>query len=258
MINIIEKLGQWLIKTAEFFYNYYFFTLNIIKGVIKFKVFNPAISLVVYRQIYFTGVQILPMYTVISIVFGLMLVGGLSQFLIMLGAQERIGMVLTTLTVRELAPLVTAILLILRSSTAVTAEIALMKMNNEIETLQSLSIDPHDYLYLPRILAGFVSMAALSTFFMVVAISGGYFILSFSLNISFDFLIRSMFDSLSVSDVLCFIFKIFTLGYFIMSLPIFSAIEIKGAVTDIPIALLKGMLRIFYSIILVEGIGLFI
>jgi phospholipid/cholesterol/gamma-HCH transport system permease protein len=205
--------------------------------------------------VYFTGVQILPMFSLISIVIGLALVGGLTNFLVQFGAQDRVGDILVLVTVKQLAPIVVAILLTLRSSTAVTAEIALMKMNNEIETLKSLSINPFVYLYIPRILSGVVCMGALATIFVYISIIGGYLILSFNLNISFDFLIQTIFDAFNFKIVLVFLIKVLLMGYFVMSIPIYTALQVGNAVTEIPIALLKGMLRLFYALILVEVLG---
>lgn len=258
MKQIILKLGSWAIDTALFYLGYLGFTGNFIKGCFNKHLLNPSVRLVFFRQIYFTGVEIMPMFSVISIFIGLALVGGLTNFMVQLGAQDRVGNVLVTLSIEQLAPMVTAILLTLRSSTAVTAEIALMKMNREIETLESLSINPFVYLYIPRIVSGIVCMGALATIFVYIAILGGYLILSFDLNISFDFLIQTIFDAFSINMVLVFLIKIVLLGYFIMSIPIYSALQVKGAVTEIPIALLRGMLRLFYAIILVEILGVFI
>lgn len=212
-------------------------------------------KLVFFRQIYFTGVQILPMFSVVSIVIGLALVGGLTKFMVQFGAQDRVGDVLVLVTIKHLAPMVAAILLVLRSSTAVTAEIALMKMNNEIDTLRSLSINPFIYLYIPRIASGIVCTGALATIFVYISLLGGYMILSFNLNISFGFLMQTIFDAFNFKIVLVFLMKIVLLGYFLMSLPIFSALQVHNSVTEIPIALLKGMLRVFYALIFVEVLG---
>ncbi|PLX66430.1 MAG: ABC transporter permease [Denitrovibrio sp.] len=258
MKQIIQKLGSWAIDTSLFYFGYLNFTLNFIKGCFNRHLLNPSVKLVFFRQIYFTGVQILPMFSIISIIMGLALVGGLTNFMVQFGAQDRVGDVLVILTVKQLAPLLTAILLTLRTSTAVTAEIALMKMNREVETLKSLSINPFVYLYIPRILSGIVCLGALSTIFVYIAILGGYMILSFNLNISFDFLIQTIFDAFTFKTVLVFLIKVVLLGYFIMSIPIYSALQVDNAVTEIPIALLKGMVRLFYAIILVEVLGVLI
>jgi len=255
MKQIIQKLGRSAVDAVLFYVGYIGFTYNFIKGCFNIRLLNPSVKLVFARQIYFTGVQIIPMFSVVAIALGLALVGGLTKFMVEFGAQDRVGEVLVLITIKHLAPFVTAILLTLRSSTAVTAEIALMKMNSEIDTLKSLSINPFIYLYIPRILSGIVCMGALSTIFVYISILGGYMILSFNLNISFDFLIQTIFDAFNFRIVLVFLIKVVLFGYFIMSIPIYSALQVGNAVTEIPIALLRGMLRLFYAIILVQLLG---
>lgn len=255
MRSIIESTGKKAIDSMRFFAGYFQFTVLFFKGCFNPHIFYPSVQLVFLRQIYFTGVQIIPTFSVISIAIGLALVGGLTQFMVQFGAQDAVGQVLVTTTIKQLAPLVTTILLVLRSSSAVTAEIALMKMNREIETLKSLSIDPFVYLFIPRIVSGIICLAALSIIFIYVSILGGYFILSFNLNISFDFLIGTIFDAFTFNTLLVFLIKLVLSGYFIMSIPIYTALQVGDAVTEIPIALLKGMFRLFYAIIIVEIIG---
>lgn len=255
MKKIIEATGAKTIEALKFFIGYLGFTATLIRACFNPRFFYPAVRLVFRRQIYFTGVQILPTFTFISIAMGLAIVGGLTNFMVQFGAQDAVGGVLVSITIKELAPILTAMLLTLRSSTAVTAEIALMKMNREIETLKSLSIDPYIYLYAPRILSGVLCLSALSVIFVYVAIIGSYLILSFNLNISFDFLISTIFDAITIETVLIFIIKILLAGYFVMSIPIYSALQVGNAVTEIPISLLKGMFRLFYALIFVEIIG---
>jgi phospholipid/cholesterol/gamma-HCH transport system permease protein len=258
MRNTITAAGRKDIESMSFFAGYFRFTVLFLKGCFNPHLFYPSVLLVFLRQIYFTGVQKIPTFSVVAVAIGLALVGGLTQFMVKFGAQDAVGSVLVDITIKELAPLVTMILLTLRTATAVTAEIALMKMNREIETLKSLSIDPFVYLYVPRIVSGIVCLSALSIIFIYISILGGYFILSFNLNISFDFLIGTIFDALTFKTVLVFLIKIMLLGYFLMTMPIYTALEVGNAVTEIPIALLRGMLRLFYAIIFVEIIGVLI
>jgi phospholipid/cholesterol/gamma-HCH transport system permease protein len=258
MNAFIYSIGSSFVNAIKNSTLYFIFATNILKSFLKFKLFNPAIFLVFIRQTYFTGVQILPVVFIISLIFGMVLVGILTKFLINLGVYDKIGQILTILIIRELAPVVTALLLSLRSSTAVGAEIAVMNIGNEMNTLKSLNISLKDYLFLPRIFAGLISLFSLSTFFSFVAIFGGYFILSFQLNITFDYLLQLIFDYITFSDIFCFLYKNLTLGFLIMSIPIFTSMQIKGENTLIPIAILKGMMRVFYAIAFVEITGVFI
>lgn len=258
MRDAISGVGAFFVNSFVTLVLYLNFSKTILIKIIRIKLFNPSIFLVFLRQIYFTGVQIFPVFFFISLAVGVLLVGVLTNFLAGLGAYEQIGQSLTILIIRELSPLITAVLLSLRSATAVSAEIAVMNISGEVETLKAYNIDPVEYLFLPRIAAGLISMVSLSTFFAFISIIGGYFLLSFNMNITFDYLLSLIFDYLSFNDVFAFIYKTFLLGFLIISVPIFTSANVKNANTEIPIALLKGMMRLFYGIIFVEITGIFI
>lgn len=252
MEKFIRNIGQKFIATALFYYGFVGFSNKVMKTILKLRLFNPAVTMVTFRQIYFTGVQILPTYIIISLIMGVALVGMLAQAVDALGGIDQLGRLMVVITMKELAPIVTALLLAMRSATAVTAEISLMKINREIDSLKSLAIDPFEYLYLPRIMAGVISMMALSIIFVCVSILGGYFILSFLQDMSFDYMMTTMFDNFELFDILAFLIKTTFLGFAIMSIPIYTALETKEAVTEIPIALSRGMMRLFYAFVLIE------
>lgn len=152
MINLIEKMGAFFVQGLTTHILYFHFSWKILKGFINFRLLNPAIFLVFTRQTYFTGVQIFPIVFFISLIVGIALVGVLTNVLVSIGAHDKIGQMLTILIIRELAPLITGILLALRSSTAVGAEMAVMNLGNEMKTLKSYQISEYDYLFLPRVL----------------------------------------------------------------------------------------------------------
>ncbi|KAA0259420.1 ABC transporter permease [Deferribacter autotrophicus] len=258
MKSFLINLGAAFLNFYIFIKDYLAFSYKIIKSVLRFNLFNKAIFTVFIRQVYFTGVQILPTYIIVSLVFGIALVGFLSRQLIELGIYNELGKILVLLIVRELGPIVTVILLALRSSTAVGAEISVMKLSREIDTLEYFEIDPVKYLYLPRIFAGLTCMVSLSIFFSFISITGGYLLLSFNLGITFDYLLSLIFDYVSLSDIAAFFYKTIMFGFFLMSIPIYSALWVKKANTEIPISLLKGMMRLFFAILFVEITGAFI
>lgn len=255
MKRFVEDIGRRFVATALFYHGFTRFSRQIFRAFVLLKPFNPAVFIVLTRQVYFTGIQILPTFIMLSLAIGIGIIGVLTQMMINIGASDSVGPFLTTFFVREAAPLITATLFALRSSTAITAEIALMKLNREIETLRSLEVDPHDYLYAPRILSGMICMLALSTIFIYVGILGGYSIMGIFLDTTLDVIVAQMYDTLTVRDILCFIFKVTAWGYLLFAIPIYSALEVQASTFEIPIALLRGMMRLFYAGILVEAIG---
>lgn len=258
MTRFIQGLGKFFVDGFRVLIDYLRFCNKILARFISFKVFNPAIFLVTLRQVYFTGVQIIRVMIIIAIIFGLGLVGTLGKFLMSIGAYQQIGVVFVVVVIREVAPFLIALLLSLRSATAVGAEISMMKLGGEIRYINSHGIDEFSYLFLPRIFAGIICSFSLAVFFAAVAVTVGYFFLSFQLNITFDYMVMLIFDALNVNDIFCFIYKTVLFGFVLMSLPIFTSLGVGRATTDVPIALLKGMMRVFYGLIFVEITGIFI
>ena len=106
--------------------------------------YNSATRQVLIHQIYFTSVQILPLFIGISIIFGTLLMGIVFQIIKNLGLAEHLGRILMNLVVTELAPFVTVLLIALRSSSAINAEIAVMRVSKELNALDKFNIDAVD------------------------------------------------------------------------------------------------------------------
>ena len=96
----------------------------------------------------------------------------LSQF----GAEESLGVMVAASLVRELGPVVTALLVAGRAGSALTAEIGLMKATEQLSALEMMAVDPVRRILTPRFFGGVVSMPILAALFSAVGVLGGYFI----------------------------------------------------------------------------------
>jgi phospholipid/cholesterol/gamma-HCH transport system permease protein len=120
------------------------------------------------RQIHFTGVQALPYVTAVALVFGAVVV---TQALAFLGPDNEV--VLKAVVwggIRELGPLVTALLIIVRSAVAIAAEVALMRLKSGISDTLWRELEHEEELVLPRVLGVAVSSAMLVAYFQCFAI----------------------------------------------------------------------------------------
>ncbi|MBZ4642553.1 MAG: phospholipid/cholesterol/gamma-HCH transport system permease protein [Deferribacteres bacterium] len=257
-VNVCIKAGKFFVESSKTIVEFIGFSSFLIRNILKMNMFNPTVKLVFFRQIYFTGVQILSVFSIISLFMGFVFVGFLTQFLIKLNAYQEIGQVLSVLIIRELAPLISVIMLALRSSTAVGAEIAVMNITGETRTLKMYKVDLTDYLYVPRVMAGLISMVCLSTFFTFFSLAGGYFLLSIQTGADFAYITNIILDYVNLTDIFCFLYKSTFFGFLLMAIPIYTSKSVKNANTEIPVALLKGMMRLFYGIIFVEITGFLI
>ncbi|MEM6786151.1 MAG: ABC transporter permease [Myxococcota bacterium] len=123
------------------------------------------------RQMFFTGVQGLPAVTTTALVLGATII--LQTRVVAPGITgELLGGVLTAVVLRELAPLVTAIIVASRSGTAMATELGNMRAGLEMKGLASLGIDPGHYVVRPRLVASVVSILVLIVYFDVMAIAG--------------------------------------------------------------------------------------
>jgi phospholipid/cholesterol/gamma-HCH transport system permease protein len=92
------------------------------------------------------------------------------------GAEESLGVVVSLGLVRELGPVVTALLFAGRAGSALTAEIGLMKATEQLSAMEMMAVDPIRRVLAPRFLAGFISMPLLAAIFSAVGVLGGYFV----------------------------------------------------------------------------------
>lgn len=128
------------------------------------------------QQIYSVGVLSLLIILVSGLFVGMVL--GLQGYntLVDFGAEESLGTVVALTLVRELGPVVTALLFAGRAGSALTAEIGLMKATEQLSGMEMMAVDPIKRVLSPRFLAGFFSMPLLAAIFSAVGVLGGYFV----------------------------------------------------------------------------------
>ncbi|MCF7980711.1 MAG: lipid asymmetry maintenance ABC transporter permease subunit MlaE [Pseudomonadales bacterium] len=128
------------------------------------------------RQLYAVGVLSLPIIVVSGLFIGMVLSLQGYTILVDYGSEQAVGQMLALSLVRELGPVVTALLFAGRAGSSLTAEIGLMKATEQITSLEMLGIDPLRYVIAPRLLAGFFAMPLLVMIFNVVGVWGGYLV----------------------------------------------------------------------------------
>lgn len=128
------------------------------------------------EQLYFIGVLSLLIIILsglfIGMVVGLQGYNTLDKF----GASQQLGQLVALSVVRELGPVVTALLFAGRAGSALTAEIGLMKSTEQLASMEMMGVDPLRRIIAPRFWAGFISMPLLAIIFSTVAIWGGYLV----------------------------------------------------------------------------------
>ena len=172
MISFIENLGESALNIFEKLGRGVVFLLNALAGF-------PALILrftLVIQQLYAVGVLSLIIIGVAGFFVGMVL--GLQGYntLIDFGAEESLGVVVALTLVRELGPVVSALLYAGRAGSALTAEIGLMKATEQLSAMEMMAVDPMHRVIAPRLLAGIIAVPLLAALFSAVGVMGGYFV----------------------------------------------------------------------------------
>lgn len=172
MFDFLQKLGRYGLDVLARLGRRLIFLLLTIKGTTElFRKFHLLIT-----QIYSIGVLTLLIILVAGLFVGMVL--GLQGYntLVGFGAEESLGIVVALTLVRELGPVVTALLFAGRAGSALTAEIGLMKATEQLSGLEMMAVDPFRYIFAPRLIAGFIAMPLLAAIFNAVGVFGGYLV----------------------------------------------------------------------------------
>lgn len=128
----------------------------------------------IVRQVYFIGVKSISVITLISLftgmVIGLQMYYALAKF----GADGFLGAAVSLSLVRELGPVLTAIMITGRAGSSMTAEIGVMRISEQVDALRVMDINPLGYLVSPKLAASVICFPILTAFFDLVGMLGGY------------------------------------------------------------------------------------
>jgi len=155
----------------------------------------------ILKQLYSIGAQSI---TVVALVGGftgaVLAVQGeytLSQF----GATAFTGSAIALSLIRELGPVLTALMVNGRAGSAMTAELGIMKITEQVDALRSMGINPMKHLMVPRVIAGVISLPLLTAIFITIGIAGGYVVSIHSLGLSSGIFLALMKQSVKHIDV---------------------------------------------------------
>lgn len=129
------------------------------------------------------------------------------------GATAFTGSMVALSLIRELGPVLTALMVIGRAGSAITAEVGIMKITEQIDALRSMAVDPIKYLMAPRILAGIIAMPLLASIFIVVGIFGGYLVAVGLLGLSSGTFMGEMISAVDTFDVYSGLIKSLVFGF---------------------------------------------
>ncbi len=172
MTRQLARLGRAGIQSIERLGRGHLLLLNLLAGLADLAL-RPTLLI---KQLYAVGVLSVAIVTVSGLFVGMVLSLQGYYILSRFGAEETLGVMVAASLVRELGPVVSALLFAGRAGSALTAEIGLMKATEQLAGLEMMAVNPVKRILTPRFFAGFLSMPLLAAMFSAIGVLGGYFV----------------------------------------------------------------------------------
>jgi phospholipid/cholesterol/gamma-HCH transport system permease protein len=230
------------------------FTLRVARAAGRLSRAGRLVTLrVLVNQIRFTALQAVGLVTLLSALLSFLVVAQSAAQLGRLGALERIGTIMVVAVIRELGPLLTALIVVSRSGTAIAAEMATNRVMGEITALEAMGIDPYIYLVLPRVLGCIVSVACLMVVFDAVALVSGFLGAS-TTGMSIQGYTDIVLRTLSAKDVWITVAKGVFFGAAVALFCSFQGLSVTAGPTEIPQAVTRGVVGTIVAIFIMSAI----
>lgn len=199
-LNTIRELG----RMGEFFSRSFYYI-----------VLPPYPFERVVRQIYFLGVKTILVIVLTGLFTGMVLSLQMYYVLANFGAESRLGSIIALSLIRELGPVIAALMVIGRAGSALTAELGIMRITEQIDAIDSMALNPYKYLIVPNFVASLISLPILVTIFIVVGIWGGYLVGVELTGLSGGVYFGSIADSIVAKDLILSFTKSISFGLLI-------------------------------------------
>lgn len=248
MINTTALLGRRAIHFCTNIGRSLVFLLQTIFAKPRFK---QGIQMLV-KQLYFVGVLSLIIVLISGLFIGMVVALQGYNTLVKFGASQELGQLIALSVVRELGPVVTALLFAGRAGSALTAEIGLMRATEQLSCMEMMAVDPLWRVIAPRFWAGLIALPLLTLLFNVTAIYGGHMVGVDWLGVDNGSFWGNMQASVSFhNDVLGGIIKSIVFGFVVTWTAVYQGFYCRGNAEGISHATTK---TVVYGSLLVLGL----
>ncbi len=172
LLDKLQSIGHKSLSSVQRLGRGHVFLLQVLPAM-RGMLFRPSLLI---RQMYSVGVQTLLIIVVAGLFVGMVIALQAYNALVDFGAEDSVSVMVVLSLLRELGPVVTALLFAGRAGSALTAEIGLMKATEQLSGMEMMAVNPIERVIAPRFLAGVVSMPLLAAIFSAVGVVGGYLV----------------------------------------------------------------------------------
>ena len=207
----IQAIGHWTLTQLQELGRTGQFLAYALYSLVR----RPGRPVHVLKQIHFIGAKSLFVIVLTAAFTGMVL--GLQGYytLTKFGSEGMLGTAVALSLIRELGPVLSALMVTGRAGSAITAEIGIMRISEQIDALETMALDPYKYLISPKFIAAMISMPLLCAIFDVVGIFGGWLVGVKLLGVNPGAYFSEMYKSVEWKDVYSGFVKSFSFGVII-------------------------------------------
>jgi len=220
------------------------------------SIYSPRTRNLAVRQIYYTAGQVLPGFTLFTVLLSVIII----QITISLARDYGLAPFALELVFRaivlEMVPFLTAMFVALRSGSAICTEIAMMEVSGELDEIRAANLDPYEREFVPRIAASAVGVFALTVVSSTLVCAMTYLVMYGDSPWGFAEYTRTLARVFSPAVLAGFAFKSLAFGAVVAVIPISAGLHATRDPKSAPIAVMGGMVRLFIALWIIEGIAL--
>lgn len=196
-MKFFEYIGRMTIAFVEELGAFFLFIFQSISNLIKPPIFIKQF----FKQMEFIGIRSTPVVLLTGVFTGM--VSGLQTYhgFSLFGAESLVGSTTALGLLRELGPVLASLMVTARAGSAMTAEIGIMRVTQQIDALVVMGVNPYQYLIIPRIVAAIIMMPMLTLIFDTIGMIGSYLVGTVILEIDKGVFMARIVEYVSYSDL---------------------------------------------------------
>ena len=253
MIEIVGRLGRWTLEQLGAALRVSVLMVDtvvwLVVAPIKGRGFRWRNSVESFVEF---GVRSLPIVGMISLLIGVIIALQASYTLGQWGANRYIADLVAVSAMRELAPLMTAILIAGRCGSAITAEIGTMKVNEEIDALEVMGVNPIKYLVAPKFLAMVTAVPSVTALAILIMIVGGWVAAVFVVGVDSRIYVTETLSSIVEKDLVTGMIKSVFFGIAICWVGVYRGFQVEGGAEGVGRQTTASVVTAIFLIIVID------
>ncbi|MES2575852.1 MAG: ABC transporter permease [Bacteroidota bacterium] len=235
--NIFDEAGDMTVFTLRFF-------KELFKPVFQLREFT--------RQCFAVGFKTLPLITITGFIMGLVLTIQSRPTLLKFGAESWLPSMVSLSLIREIAPVITALICAGKIASGIGAELGSMKVTEQIDAMEVSAINPYKYLVVTRILATTLMIPILVIYADFIGIMGGYIGYNIHGNISMYRYFSDVIEHVEFIDLIPATIKTFFFGFFIGLIGCYKGFNASNGTASVGVAANEAVVLASLSIFIID------